>query len=133
MTEVLVPLDVVASVTSYLSSKGLTARSQVPETRSPGMVRVSRVGGVPVQDGVLDQPRVLIECWHGTQGESFDLAQLVFAYMQLAEHTQALTDIRATRVKPAPPVDYGDPYAPEMWRHQLTVDMTTAMGRMEVT
>lgn len=133
MAEVLVPLDVVASVAGYLRSKGFDARSQVPQSRSAGMVRVSRVGGVPIRDRVRDQPRLLVECWHNTQGESFDLAQQVFAYLELAERNQSLTDIGATRVEPAPPVDYGDPYAPEMWRHQLTVEMTTLMGRMEVT
>lgn len=132
MVEVLVPLDVVASVTTYLRGKGLDARSQVPMTRKPGMIRVSRVGGAPIPDRVRDQPRVLIECWERSQAQSFDLAQLVFAYMELAERDQALPDIGATRVEPAPPVDYGDPYAPEMWRHQLTVEMTTLMGTLDV-
>jgi hypothetical protein len=132
VAEVLVPLDVVASVIEYLRGKGLDARSQVPENRSPGMIRVSRVGGVPVRDRVRDQPRLLVECWERSQAQSFDLAQLVYAYLELAELAQALADIGATRVEPSPPVDYGDPYAPEMWRHQLTVEMTTLMGRMEV-
>ena len=90
MVEVSVPLDVVAAVTVYLRGKGLNARSQVPEHRTPGMIRVSRVGGVPVPDHVRDQPRLLIECWHETQAESFDLAQLVFRALWV---TAALTYI----------------------------------------
>lgn len=132
MVEVAVPLDVVADVSAWLRGRGVDARTRVPDVRRDGMVRVSRVGGVPVRDGVRDQPRLLIECWHEDEGESFDLAQLIFGLMEFAEKTQALDTIGATRVQPAPPVNYQDPYAPDMTRHQLTVEMTTLMGRMEI-
>ena len=132
MTEVPVPLDVVASFAAWLRSKGVPARTRIPTQRADGMVRISRVGGVPIKDGMRDQPRILIECWHADEGESFDQAQRIYGLCEFAEKTQALREVGATRVEPSPPVVYDDPYAPEMTRNQLTVEMTTLMGRMEI-
>lgn len=132
MAEVPVPLDVVASFAAWLRSKGVPARTRIPPQRADGMVRISRVGGVPIKDGMRDQPRILIECWHSDEGESFDQAQRIYGLCEFAEKTQALREVGATRVEPSPPVVYDDPYAPEMTRNQLTVEMTTLMGRMEI-
>ena len=132
MTEVAVPLDVVAVFGDWLRSRGVPARTRVPNVRTDGMVRISRVGGVPIKDGLRDQPRILIECWHKDEGESFDLAQRIYGLCEFAGKTQALTGIGATRIQPNPPVTYDDPYAPDLTRHQLTVEMTTLMGRMQI-
>lgn len=128
---VLVPLDVEAAVIGWLRGRGVDARAQIV-TRAPGMVRVSRVGGHPIRDRVRDQPELLCECWGAGQGDSFDLAQRLYGHFMVAAHYQQPDGLGVTRVDPSPPVSYPDPYAPELYRHQFTVSMTTGMGQIEV-
>ena len=130
--EVLVPLDVEAAVVGWLRSLDVNASTRVPNTRAPGMVRVSRVGGETIKDMVRDEPNVLIECWGRDQGESFDLAQRLFGLFVYAGKFQAIEGIGMTRARPTPPVTLEDYDAPELYRHQFTVSMTTQMGRLTV-
>lgn len=128
---VLVPLDVEALILEWLRGRDVDARAHIL-TRSPGMVRVSRTGGIPIRDRLRDQPELLIECWGAGQADSFDLAQRVYGLFMVAAHYQVPEALGVTRSDPSPPVSFPDPHAPELYRHQFTVSMTTGMGEIEV-
>ena len=57
--EIYGPPDVVAGVLAFFRARGVDARSRVPTERKPGMVRVSRVGGVAERS---EERRVGKEC-----------------------------------------------------------------------
>lgn len=130
--EVLVPLDIEAAVVGWLRSMDVNAATQVPKVRVPGMIRVSRVGGEPIKDRVRDQPRLLVEGWHTDQGASWDQIVHLFALFEYAGKYQAIPDVGVTRCEPMPPVTLEDYDAPELYRHQFTVDLTTQMGRLTI-
>lgn len=130
--EVLVPLDIEAAIVGWLRSLGVSAATQVPKVRKPGMIRVSRVGGEPIKDRVRDQPRLLVEGWHTDQGASWDQIVYLFALFEYAGKYQAIPDAGVTRCEPMPPVTLEDYDAPELYRHQFTVEMTTQMGRLTI-
>lgn len=128
--EVLVPLDVEAAVVGWLRSLDYNASTKVPTDRSAGMIRVSRVGGEPIPGRVRDQPRLLIESWGISQGDSFDLAQRLFGVFEYAGQAQKPDGIGVAKCVPSPPVTLEDYDAPELHRHQFTVEMLTQMGRL---
>ena len=129
---VAVPLDVEAAVVQWLRSLDVMASTRVPAKRTPGMVRVSRVGGELLKDNVRDQPVILVESWGSDQGDSWDRVQRLFGLFMYAGRFQAIPDLGVTRCQPAPPVTLEDYDAPELYRHQFTVEMTTQMGRLTV-
>lgn len=130
--EVLVPLDVEAGVVGWLRSLGDNASTEVGTKRAVGMIRVSRVGGEPIKDMVRDEPTILVESWGSDQGDSFDRVQRLFGLFVYAGKYQAIPGLGVTRCRPSPPVTLEDFDAPELYRHQFTVSMTTQMGRMTV-
>jgi hypothetical protein len=130
--EVVVPLDVEAGVIMWLRSMGVWASTQVPKDRTPGMIRVSRVGGELIKDGVRDQPRMLVEGWHVDQEKSWDQIIRLYGLFVYAGQTQAIPAIGVTRCRPTPPVTLEDYDAPELYRHQFEVDMMTQMGTLTV-
>lgn len=130
--EVLVPLDVVSKVVGWLRSLEYNVSTDVPDPRVSGMIRVSRVGGEPIKDGVRDQPVLLVEVWGSNEEVSFDLAQRLFGVFMYAGTHQKPDGIGVTRVKPSPPVTHKDYDASQLYRHQFTVEMTTQMGRLTV-
>lgn len=130
--EITVPLDIEAGVVQWLRSLGVEASTQVPARRVPGMVRVSRIGGELLKDNVRDQPTILVESWGKDQGDSWDRVQHLFGLFMYAGTYQAIPDIGVTRCQPVPPVTLEDYDAPELYRHQFTVDMTTQIGRITV-
>jgi hypothetical protein len=130
--EVVVPLDVEAAVVGWLRGYGIWASTRVPKTRTPGMIRVSRVGGETIKDMVRDEPNMLVEVWGADQSESFDIAQRLFGLFVYAGQHQAIPSIGLVRCRPTPPVTFEDYDAPELYRHQFTVSMTTQMGRLTV-
>jgi hypothetical protein len=129
---VLVPLDVEAAVVGFLRDLEYNASTRVPAQRVPGMIRVSRVGGEPIKDRVRDQPRILVEVWGANQGDSFDLAQRLFGVFEYAGKKQAIPDLGLAKCVPSPPVTFDDYDAPELHRHQFTVEMLTQMGRLTI-
>lgn len=132
MVAVLGPPDVVASVIAFLRDRGFDARSRVPIKREPGMVRVQRVGGVP-EGAYQDQPRVLIECWHSTQGDAFDLARSIWGLFAAADRTVDLPGLIVHKIGPSTmPVQYPDDYAPDLDRHQFEIEAHVRMEKMEV-
>lgn len=130
--EVLVPLDIEAAVVGWLRSLDYNAATRVPNTRAPGMIRVSRVGGEPISGRVRDQPRILVEVWGADQVESFDLAQRLFGVFEYAGQHQKPDGLGVTKCQPSPPVTLEDYDAPDLHRHQFTVEMLTEMGRLTV-
>jgi hypothetical protein len=96
------------------------------------MIRVSRVGGEPIKDRVRDQPRILVEVWGANQADSFDLAQRLFGVFEYAGKHQAIPDLGLSKCVPSPPVTFEDYDAPELYRHQFTVEMLTQMGRLTI-
>lgn len=130
--EVNVPLDVEAGVVGWLRSMGWNAATQVPRDRAPGMIRVSRVGGTLIKDGVRDEPRVLVEGWASDQGESWDQIVRLFGLFVYAGHHQAIPGLGVAKCKPNPPVTLEDYDAPELYRHQFEVELLTQMGRLTV-
>lgn len=130
--EVLVPLDIEAGVVGLLRGWEYNAVTRIPEKLVPGMIRVSRVGGEPISGRVRDQPRLLIEEWGSSQEDSFDRVQRLFGIFEYMGRAQLPEGYGVTKCVPSPPVQFDDPYAPTLVRHQFTVEMLTQMGRMTV-
>lgn len=141
MTEIYGPPDVVAGMVAFLRGKGVDARTRVPVTRidgrampnpAAGMVRVTRTGGVP-ENLYQDQPRILIECWAQDQPRSFDLCRRLWALVASIDDQDALPGLVTHHIAPeSMPVQYPDPDAPELDRHQFTVEAHVRMEPMEV-
>lgn len=127
-----VPLDAEAAVVGWLRGMGWNAATRVPKIRVPGMVRVSRVGGELIKDRVRDEPRILIEGWEADQGKSWDQIIRLFGLFEYAGHYQAIPDLGVAKCQPSPPVTFEDYDAPDLYRHQFTVEMLTQMGRLTV-
>jgi len=81
---------------------------------------------------VRDQPQVLVESWGSDQADSFDRVQRLFGLFEFAGRFQGIPGLGVTRCQPSPPVTFEDFDAPELYRHQFTVDMTTQMGRLSL-
>ncbi len=125
------PADVAAAVIAFLRGFGFPAASRVPLTRSPGMVRVQRVGGGPDNES-QDVARVLIECWHSSQPESFDYARSLYAAMESVQNQEDIPGLLTYTIETGFPVQYPDDLAPELDRHQFEVTLRIAMEEVEI-
>lgn len=133
MSEIYGPADVVAGVIGFLRARGINAASRVPRERVPGMVRVTRIGGQP-RSMYQDDARVLLEVWHASHGEAFDLARSIWAMLAaVSEDDQAAFPGLVTyRAAPDIPVQHPDEYAPELDRHQMVLKMLVRMEPIKV-
>lgn len=131
MTTVWGPADVVAAVIAFLRGFGFPARSRVPIERAPGMVRVQRVGGGPDNES-QDVARVLIECWHSTQPESFDYARSLYAAMESVQNQEDIPGLLTYTIDTGFPVQYPDELAPDLDRHQFEVSLRVAMEEVKI-
>lgn len=132
MVEIYGPPDVVAGVLAFFRARGVDARTRVPTARGPGMVRVSRVGGV-AENLYQDRPRVLVEVWHKTQPESFDLCRSLWGMVAAIETQDALPGLVTHHIEPATmPLQFPDDLAPDMDRHQFEIEAHVRMEPMEV-
>lgn len=134
MSEVFAPADVVAGVIGFLRKHGVDAASKIPLDRDSGFVRVTRVGGQPLNQ-MQEQAEILIETWETSQGESFNLARRLwglFALVSVDDQT-AFPGITCYKAVPSSmPVQYPDVNAPALDRHQFTVSMTVKLERIQV-
>ncbi|RTE50391.1 hypothetical protein [Actinobaculum sp. 352] len=133
MAEIYGPADVVAGLVGFLRGHGINAATRVPLERAPGMVRVSRQGGGPVNE-LQDQAVMLVEVWAEDQPAAFDLARKIWGLVAAVSVNDqgAFPGLVTYRASPNIPVQYPDEYAPELDRHQLTVDMLVRFEPMEV-
>lgn len=124
MTGFPMPADVATAVQRFLRGKGFNAVADVPLDRVAGTVRVSRTAGEPLNPR-QEQARVLIEVWEHGQRESFLLARRVWlAFANVArDEPGAFPGIYQYETVPGIPVEFPDPYAELMSRHQFEVTM----------
>lgn len=132
MTTIYGPPDTVAGVIAFLRAHDVDARSRVPVTRAPGMVRVSRVGG-QAENGYQDAPRILVECWEADQPTSFELCRSLWGLVAAIESQDALPGLVTHHIAPASmPLQYPDDLAPDMDRHQFEIEAHVRMEPIEV-
>ena len=133
MVDVYGPPDVVAGVVGFFKARGFDARTRVPTTRSDGMVRVSRVGGV-AENMYQDRPRVLVEVWAVDQPASFDLCRTLWGLIAAVESEHGLfPGVTVHHIEPATmPLQFPDDLAPDMDRHQFEIEAHVRMEPMEV-
>lgn len=132
-TTVYVPHDVESALVAWLYSKGIDARTEVPLTRAPGMVRLQRVGGDVGEGGAVDRPEVAVESWGADQPSSFDQARRIFALFTAAEGLQDLGNgLIISAAGASPPVSFEDELAPELHRHIVNVSLVCHMDTQEV-
>lgn len=130
--EIYGPPDVVAGVLAFFRARGVDARSRVPTERKPGMVRVSRVGGV-AENAYQDRPRVLVECWDVDQPSSFDLCRALWGLIAAIDSQDALPGLVTHHIEPATmPLQFPDDLAPDLDRHQFEIEAHVRMEPMEV-
>lgn len=130
--EIYAPPDVVAGVLAFFRARGVDARTRVPTTRAPGMVRVSRVGGV-AENLYQDRPRVLVEVWEADQPASFDLCRSLWGLIAAIDSQDALPGLVTHHIEPATmPLQFPDDLAPDMDRHQFEIEAHVRMESMEV-
>lgn len=132
--EIYGPADVVAGVINFLRARQVQAASRVPLERRPGMVRVNRVGGQPV-NAYQDEAIILIEVWEASHEDAFDLARTIWGMIAAVsvDDQDAFPGLVTYKAVPDMPVQLPDEYSPELDRHQLTVTMNVRMEPMEVT
>lgn len=129
-----VPADVATAVQRFLRDKGFDAVADVPlDRRVAGTVRVSRTAGEPLNPR-QERARVLIEVWEHGQRESFLLARRVWlAFANVArDEPGAFPGIYQYETIPGIPVEYPDPYAELLSRHQFEVQMLVRFDEEEV-
>lgn len=127
------PADVTASLVAYYRGRGYNARTRVPIERAPGMIRVTRTGGGPVNEA-QDEARMLVEVWESTQAKAFDLARDLWALLAVIDEgdQDALPGLTTYLVVPDFPVQYPDDLAPDLDRHQFTVTARVAFEEVNV-
>lgn len=128
-----VPADVATAVQRFLRGKGFDAVADVSLDRVAGTVRVSRTAGEPLNPR-QERARVLIEVWEHGQRESFLLARRVWlAFANVArDEPGAFPGIYQYETIPGIPVEYPDPYAELLSRHQFEVQMLVRFDEEEV-
>lgn len=131
MSEVYGPADVVAGVIGFLRGHGIKASSKVPAVRENGMVRVTRVGGQP-RSFYEDEALILVEVWHTSHEASFDLARHVWGLVASVsvDDQDAFPGLVVYKATPDMPLQDPDEFAPDMDRHQLTINMHVRMEPM---
>lgn len=133
MVQIYAPPDSVAGLVAFYRARDIDARTRVPTTRGPGMVRVSRVGGDP-ENLYQDRPRLLVECWHEDQAKAFDLCRLLWGMVAAIDSQEALPGLVTHHIAPATmPLQLPDELAPDLDRHQFEVEAHVRMEPMEVT
>lgn len=130
--EIYGPPDVVAGVVAFYRARGFDARTRVPESRAPRMIRISRVGGV-AENLYQDRPRVLVECWDVDQPSSFDLCRQLWGLIAAIDDQDALPGLVTHHIEPATmPLQFPDDLAVDMDRHQFEIEAHVRMEPMEV-
>lgn len=133
MAEIYGPPDVVAGVIAFLRGHGVDARTRVPTRRAPGMVRVTRVGGLP-ENLYQDRPRVLVEVWDADQPESFAQCRRLWGLIAAIDSQDALPGLVTHHIAPETmPMQFPDDLAPDMDRHQFEIEAYVRMEPMEVS
>ncbi|QOR47582.1 hypothetical protein INS90_10105 [Trueperella pecoris] len=124
MSVIPVPADVATGVQRFLRDRGFNAMADVPLDRGAGLVRVSRVGGT-IRNQRQEEAKVLVEVWENGQQASFLLARRVWKEFAKVsrEDSGAFPGLYQYDTVPGVPVEYPDPYAEALSRHQFTVDM----------
>ena len=132
MTTVPAPADVVAGVVEFLRERGYPARTQNSLDPEPGAIKVTRTGGQMV--GKQDNAQVLIEVWHASQPECFDLAREIWGqFAAVSRNDQhAFPGLVVYEATPSIPLQYPDPRLPELDRHQFIVSMLVKWEEMNV-
>ncbi len=127
------PADVAASLVAYYQARGVPARTRVPVKRTPGMVRVTRTGGGPVNEA-QDEARLLVEVWEKDQASAFDLARSLWALLAVVDEGKqdAIPGLTTYLIVPDFPVQLPDEYAPELDRHQFTVTARVAFEEVSI-
>lgn len=126
------PPNAVAGVIAFFRARGYDARTQVPNPRKAGMVRVSRVGG-EAENQYQDRPRILVEYWDVDQAKSFEGARSLWGMIAAIEDQDALPGLVTHDVRPATmPLQFPDDLAPDMDRHQFEIDAHVRMEPMTV-
>lgn len=134
MTEtVYAPPDVVAGLVGFLRKRGVNARTRVPLDRAPGLVRVTRTGGGPINPS-QDDAQLLIEVWEADQAACFDLARTIWGMLALVsrDDQDAFPGLICYEAVPSVPIQYPDPDAPRLDRHQLTVRMICRLEQITI-
>lgn len=133
MTEIYGPADVTAGVIGFLRRQGIRASSKVPATRENGMVRVTRVGGQP-RSFYEDEALILVEVWDQSHEASFDLARRIWGLVAQVsvDDQEAFPGLVVYKAVPDMPLQDPDEFAPDMDRHQLTINMHVRMEPMGV-
>ncbi|UEJ84011.1 hypothetical protein Bra3105_06775 [Brachybacterium halotolerans subsp. kimchii] len=132
MPQIYGPPNVVAGLIAFYVLHGVDARSRVPLERTPGMVRVSRIGGFP-ENPQQDHARLLVEVWEGDQEDSFNAARHLWGLVGAIEDQEALPGLVTHHIEPATmPSQFQDDDAPELDRHQFEIDAYVRMEPMEV-
>lgn len=130
--EIYGPPNTVAGLIGFYQAQGVDARSRVPTKRVPGMVRVSRIGGMP-SNRFQDHARLLVEVWDEDQEKSFDECRRLWGLVAAIEDQESLPGLVTHRIEPATmPLQFEDDNAPELDRHQFEVNAYVAMEPMEV-
>lgn len=133
MAEIYGPPDVVAGVVAFFRARGLDARTRVPTTRTPGMIRVQRVGGQMV-NLYQDRPRVLVEVWEKDQPASFASCRALWGLIGVIDTQDALPGLVTHHIEPATmPLQFPDDLAPDMDRHQFEIEAHVRMEPMDVS
>lgn len=68
------PARLEQALVAYLSSVGAPVSTRVPNPRPASFVRVTRTGGFRSNTG-QSQPRILIECWGGSDSAAWALVE----------------------------------------------------------
>lgn len=132
MTEVYGPPNVVAGLVAFYKAHDVPAATRVPAKRTPGMVRVSRIGGFP-ENRFQDHPRLLVEVWEKDQETSFLTARRLWALVAAIEDQEALPGLITHKIMPVTmPRQFQDDDALDLDRHQFEIDAYVAMEPLEV-
>lgn len=97
------------------------------------MIRISRTGGDLSHEGQRDRPEVLVEVWEKNSVDAFDRAQYVWAVFQVLAHFgEILPGVAIHDMDLQPPRALDDELAPDLYRIQFLVIMTTDLMEIEV-
>lgn len=129
-----VPRDAEADVIVALAGFGVAASTLVPVDREAGMVRVSRTGGELTAHQQRDRPLMLVEVWEKTSPAAFDSALRAWAAFRVMENQgYLLPGVAVHDVDLQVPRALDDDLAPDLFRVQFTVEMTTPLTEITLT
>lgn len=118
------PADVVTAVNKYLRAKGFDAAVRLPLDRRAGTVRAVRVSGYPLNPR-QESTQILLEVWGDSVKQSFMLARRLWVHFALIdrEKQDEIDGLTVYSVEPSALIEFPDPDAPTLSRHQLTLSM----------